>query len=218
MAGGTRLLQFRVTADNFGNLEGAHLLEFFDSVEFISNYQPGSKNTPASIIAKLKHQHPLHEYEEIDALRIITILTEGENESIAIVTLGGPFTRKVASLDGLWFTYPTIATPDFLKVTISGIPSSIKEIMRMAQAFPERMSYSLLESDDSKITSVNMSDMPPKRQKILLKAIELGYYRYPRGCTQRDIAEAVGLKQATVSEHLQKGESTVLNSWSKKHN
>lgn len=217
MASETRLLQFRVDTENFGNLPSARLLQFFDSVEFVSNYNTGSKDAPLCIIAKVKHQRPLSEYEEIDALRLISIFSEGKDESLAIVTLGGPIPTLVASLDGIWFTKPSILTPANITVTLCGIPSSIKEVMRSAQALPERITYSLLEPEDATTISNTLNQMPIRRKQVLLKAIELGYYRYPRGCTQRDIAKAVELKQATVSEHLQKGESTVLNTWSKNY-
>jgi predicted DNA binding protein len=55
--------------------------------------------------------------------------------------------------------------------------------------------------------------MLPHKQRIVLdKAIEMGYYSRPRGCTQRDIANAMNIKQATVSEHLQSAESKIINS------
>ena len=54
-----------------------------------------------------------------------------------------------------------------------------------------------------------------KKQHLMeanFKAIEMGYYSRPRGCTQRDIATAMNIKQATVSEHLQSAESKIINS------
>ena len=46
---------------------------------------------------------------------------------------------------------------------------------------------------------------------MLDKAIEMGYYERPRGCTQRDIAEVLEIKQATVSEHLQSAEANIIH-------
>jgi predicted DNA binding protein len=61
--------------------------------------------------------------------------------------------------------------------------------------------------------SPEFRDLLPQKQRIVLdKAIEMGYYSRPRGCTQRDIAEVMNLKQATVSEHLQSAESKIINS------
>ena len=56
-------------------------------------------------------------------------------------------------------------------------------------------------------------DILPVKQRIVLdKAIEMGYYSRPRGCTQREIASVMNIKQATVSEHLQSAESKIINS------
>ena len=55
------------------------------------------------------------------------------------------------------------------------------------------------------------SDILPERQTVVLnKALSMGYYDRPRQCTQRDIAESLDVKQATVSEHLQSAEATII--------
>ena len=56
--------------------------------------------------------------------------------------------------------------------------------------------------------------LPDKQRAVLNKAVEMGYYNRPRGCTQRDIAREMNVKQATISEHLQSAESKIINSLS----
>ena len=53
--------------------------------------------------------------------------------------------------------------------------------------------------------------LPDKQRAVLNKAVEMGYYNRPRGCTQRDIAREMNVKQATISEHLQSAESKIIN-------
>jgi predicted DNA binding protein len=48
---------------------------------------------------------------------------------------------------------------------------------------------------------------------VIRTAVEEGYYNTPRRCTQKDIAEKLGIKQGTVAEHLQYAESIIINSW-----
>ena len=56
------------------------------------------------------------------------------------------------------------------------------------------------------------ADFLPERQTVVLnKAIDMGYYDRPRQCTQREIADELNLKQATVSEHLQAAESAIIH-------
>lgn len=49
-----------------------------------------------------------------------------------------------------------------------------------------------------------------RQREILHIAISRGYYDVPRQATHQDIAEACGLSQSTVAEHLQKSEATIL--------
>lgn len=50
-----------------------------------------------------------------------------------------------------------------------------------------------------------------RQRKTLQTALELGYYESPRQATHEDIAAALDRTTATVAEHLQKLESTVLH-------
>lgn len=213
--GNIRTLQLQVDSGNFGNIDAVSLLEFFESIEFISNFRSAEKNSMVCVIAKVRHKQPLQEYENNDTLQIESVLSETAHESLVVARLGGRIPRQLGLLNGIWFVVPSYVSRTEIKITISGVSNSIKLMLRAIQAIPEKISFSLSEkeSENTKLKSIN--SMPSKRRIVLLKAIELGYYQYPRKCTQRDIAEAVGLKQSTVSEHLQKGESSVIYSWSK---
>ena len=56
--------------------------------------------------------------------------------------------------------------------------------------------------------------LPERRNMVIKTAVEQGYYDTPRKCTQKDIAELLGIKQGTVAEHLQMAESVIIKSWS----
>ncbi|WP_227377844.1 helix-turn-helix domain-containing protein [Haladaptatus halobius] len=55
------------------------------------------------------------------------------------------------------------------------------------------------------------SVLTDRQREILSIAIEHGYYEVPRQATIREIADGVGLSQATVGEHFQKIESRILS-------
>lgn len=55
------------------------------------------------------------------------------------------------------------------------------------------------------------SMLTDRQHQILQIAVEKGYYETPRGATYQDIAKEVDLSHATVAEHIQKIESTVLS-------
>ncbi|WP_227357143.1 helix-turn-helix domain-containing protein [Haladaptatus salinisoli] len=55
------------------------------------------------------------------------------------------------------------------------------------------------------------SVLTDRQHEILSTAIEYGYYEVPRQATIQEIADGLGLSQATVGEHLQKIEARILS-------
>jgi predicted DNA binding protein len=51
-----------------------------------------------------------------------------------------------------------------------------------------------------------------RQREIFETAVDRGYYRIPRGITQTELADELGLAPSTVDEHLRKAESTMLSS------
>lgn len=54
-----------------------------------------------------------------------------------------------------------------------------------------------------------------KQLFCILKAKEFGYYEYPRKHSAFEIAQMVGLSQATFGEHVRKAEEIVINEYFK---
>lgn len=50
-----------------------------------------------------------------------------------------------------------------------------------------------------------------RQYEVLSKAYDMGFYNVPKDASVNDVAEAVGLESATVSEHLQRAERNVLS-------
>ena len=68
-------------------------------------------------------------------------------------------------------------------------------------------------SSDTKADWVAAPQLPARRKEVIELAVSMGYYQTPRKCTQREIADALGLRQGTVAEHLQSAEGTIIQSW-----
>ena len=60
---------------------------------------------------------------------------------------------------------------------------------------------------------ISAPKLPKRRHEVMRTAVELGYYSTPRKCTQRDIADHLGIRQGTVAEHLQSAEGIIIQSW-----
>ncbi|WP_313693624.1 helix-turn-helix domain-containing protein [Halorarum halobium] len=57
-----------------------------------------------------------------------------------------------------------------------------------------------------------VSRLTERQREVLRVAVDLGYYREPRGATHEEIASVTGLSGTTVGEHLRKIEATVFSS------
>lgn len=57
-----------------------------------------------------------------------------------------------------------------------------------------------------------VSRLTERQREVLQTAVDLGYYREPRGATHDEIAAATGVSETTVGEHLRKIEATVFSS------
>jgi predicted DNA binding protein len=65
-----------------------------------------------------------------------------------------------------------------------------------------RLSSNIDDVDGQKITA--------RQEQIILKALELGYYDYPRRIRQKELANACGVSSSTLSELLRRAERNMI--------
>lgn len=96
-----------------------------------------------------------------------------------------------------------------LRVTLIG---DAKPLQRALAELADSFEVRLEETGEYQPGLRDFTSLLTDRQcQILRVAVEQGYYEVPRQATIRDIADVVRLSQATVGEHLQKVEATVLS-------
>lgn len=96
-----------------------------------------------------------------------------------------------------------------LRVTVLGEGTALH---RAFAAASEIVEIHLEKTGEYRPEGHDLASLLTDRQhQILTIAVAKGYYEVPRETTISDIAEEVGLSQATVGEHLQKIEATVLS-------
>ena len=97
---------------------------------------------------------------------------------------------------------------DRLRLTFIGEHESLQRILNRISEFVETEIERIGEyGSEGRLGSV----LTDRQREILTAAVEQGYYEVPRQATIRDIADEIGLSQATVGEHLQKIEARVLS-------
>lgn len=105
--------------------------------------------------------------------------------------------------------YPLEYTSDgAVRVTIIGNEVALRRTLRTIE---EVVDVTLEKTGDYYPDTFHLSSLLTDQQREILRlAVDRGYYEVPRNVTHQDIAEASGLSQSTVAEHLQKIEARIL--------
>ena len=214
-----RTIGLSLKKQDWARTPGYRLTEYFPTGKFIGSvpYKNGflhlleiSKDKAESLddFMKLKPDSPLRE--------ILTVKKIHSENAISAVVLGemrGPFFSQLSELAKVWPTNPSNWDRD--KGVIITVVGEQPTLRHMAKKIREVMSTNkILFTLSSPKTEFFVEEIPNRRRETVKTAISMGYYEYPRRCTQRDIADRLRLKQATVSEHLQRGEMSIMTSWS----
>lgn len=57
---------------------------------------------------------------------------------------------------------------------------------------------------------IGQYDLTRKQEAALARALEMGYFEIPRGCTLEAVAESLGISARSVSERLRRGQTNLL--------
>lgn len=88
----------------------------------------------------------------------------------------------------------------------------METIRRVVPEVPDDLSVKLEQTGEYEpSTDIAYDALTDRQQDILLTALELGYYEFPRQATQEDIASELDRTGATIAEHLRRIEATVLS-------
>ncbi len=204
-----RYMQVEMNLQIGSALPGSNLPDSFLNIEFVTLIE----TTKSGMICYIKF-----EFNDITALdkdhgglEILEIKSVTKNSALAKVILNGPVAMMFCRDNDVWWVNPTFLNPIGLSLTIRGTRAGL---MRVREGFSQLVGngFSVKLGAESMHRPEFREMLPQKQRLVLDKAIEMGYYSRPRGCTQRDIAEVMNIKQATVSEHLQSAESKIINS------
>jgi hypothetical protein len=204
-----RYMQVEMSLQVGGGLPGSNLPDSFLNSEFVTLLETTKSGMICYVKFEFNDASALN--KDHGGLEILEIKSVTKNSALAKVLLNGPVAMMFCEDNEVWWVNPTYLNPVGLSLTIRGTRAGLT---RIRESFSQLVGngFSVKLGAES-MHSPEFRDMLPHKQRIVLdKAIEMGYYSRPRGCTQRDIANAMNIKQATVSEHLQSAESKIINS------
>ena len=200
-------MQFSITAEQGSMLPGVQLLSVYQRVEFL--YAIGKSARGMHCLVSI-------DYDDVERLEvgdttmeILEVIKKSDTNAVCEVLLTGTLSKFFATQKNVWWVSPSQTHPRGMTLTIRGTRDSLREVRNALENI-------LFDGYDMRLGSESeyhpeFSDILPERQTVVLnKALSMGYYDRPRQCTQRDIAESLHVKQATVSEHLQSAEATII--------
>ena len=204
-----RFMQVEFSLQTGSSLPGAKIAENFLNCEFITMLEKSERGVLC--FAKLEFEKPEALQEKIPGIEIIEIKSMTKNSTLAKILLNGPVAMMFCEDNDVWWVNPTTLNQAGFAMTVRG---TRKGLTRLRESISQLVGngFSVKLGADSMHSPEFREMLPQKQRLVLYKAIEMGYYSRPRGCTQRDIAEVMNIKQATVSEHLQSAESMIINS------
>lgn len=205
-----RYMQIEISMDAAKNLPGHGLQDFFSLCEFVSHIRWDER----SIECYLKVVYDDEKSLEIKhpSVTVIEVITKGENSALVKAKMDGPIPHLFSKIENVWWVHPTKLDMRKFTLSIRGTTAALRNVRNefkklVGNGFTVKLGAESLQGPEFK-------NILPQKQKLVLEtAIQMGYYSRPRQCTQRDIAKALDIKQATVSEHLQSAESKIINSF-----
>ena len=209
-----RYMQISITPEAGGHLPGYALMESFSTAEFLSHI--GTENGNMRCLVRLEYSNESAIEENHDSLEIIRIIEKSPTAALVEAIATGPLPRVFSALEHVWWVSPTYLSKEGFVLTIRGTASALRCARESLSNLIEghyRMKLGTQTAHNPSFIDL----LPEKQRGVLDQAIKMGYYDRPRRCTQRAIAEALDIKQATVSEHLQSAESTIIHAFANDH-
>lgn len=209
-----RFLQMKVTMEQAKDSPGSILTKYFQKVELVSAVSWFGNYPEYLLRLELYNEMDLEDFSIEGIFEIVKVISNGSDSAIVIGRLLGPILLLIHQIEECWIQTPsTLSNINGLFITVHGTTEGLKK-------FRDGVKKLLPESIKMRITKNLKADwiaapqLPERRREVIDLAVRRGYYKTPRKCTQRELADELGVRQGTVAEHLQSAEGMIIESWS----
>lgn len=208
-----RFLQLQVNMEQAKNMPAANLMSTMDSIEFVSTVSTIGDASEYILCLKYSNQSAIEDFESDESFLLSEIIEQKEGSVLARAYAKGPIAMLVHNNPEIWLQTPTqVTSSNGLFMTVHGTTKGLKKFRDdVGELLPSSIKIRI--SKDLKADWIAAPQLPNRRKEVMELAVKLGYYSTPRKCTQRDLAEALGVRQGTIAEHLQSAESMIIQSW-----
>ena len=208
-----RFLQIQVNMEQAKDMPAVELMSKMDSIEFVATLSTTGEASQYILCLKYSDDSALEEFENNESFQLSEIIEQKEGSVLARAYAKGPIAMLVHNNPEIWLQTPTQVTSlSGLFMTVHGTTKGLKRFRDdVSELLPPSIKIRI--SKDLKADWIAAPQLPNRRKEVMELAVRLGYYSTPRKCTQRDLADALGVRQGTIAEHLQSAESMIIQSW-----
>ena len=208
-----RFLQIQVNLEQGKEIPAAMLMSTMDSIEFVSTVSTIGEASEYILCLRYTEKTALEDFTNNDAFELSGIIEQKEGMVLTRAYAKGPIAMLVHSNPEIWLQTPTqVTSSNGLFMTVHGTTKGLKKFRDdVSDLLPPSIKIRI--SKDLKADWIAAPQLPNRRKEVMELAVKLGYYSTPRKCTQRDLANALGVRQGTIAEHLQSAESMIIQSW-----
>ena len=208
-----RFLQIQVNLEQGKEMPAAMLMSTMDSIEFVSTVSTNGEASEYILCLRYTETTALEDFTNNDAFELSGIIEQKEGMVLTRAYAKGPIAMLVHNNPEIWLQTPTqVTSSNGLFMTVHGTTKGLKKFRDdVSDLLPPSIKIRI--SKDLKADWIAAPQLPNRRKEVMELAVKLGYYSTPRKCTQRDLANALGVRQGTIAEHLQSAESMIIQSW-----
>ena len=208
-----RYLQLQVNPDQATMLSGSGLLENFTLVELVSILSTYGEASEYILSLRYADEESMQWLENDESFEITSIIEQVPGYSLISVKAHGTIAMLIHNNLEIWVQTPTIiSNSSGLFMTLQGTTKGLKRFRdEIGRFLPPSIKIRI--SKDLKADWIAAPQLPTRRKEVMELAVKLGYYSTPRKCTQRELADALGVRRGTIAAHLQSAEGMIIQSW-----
>lgn len=140
------------------------------------------------------------------------VLERQKNGAYIVFIRSGPSLSSVLSMIGLdsGYLFPPLGIGDGkVKFSFLGSEQQVKAFLEGIDSIG--VHYKILLLSDLNFSPISpLNKLTEKQRDVLITAYRMGYYDVPRKTTSQEVANKLGLVDATVVEHLRKAELRLI--------
>lgn len=163
------------------------------------------------IRCKFKEGKGPSDIDDVSFIELDEVISEpkaGDDAHMIIVRVSHPLTHLAARVGKLTIKPGSRLDHDGIHYILRGSPISIRIIVTAARLMlrPDHIKASNLSPDDM----LEAELLSERQLEVLEAALDLGWYEVPRKVTLAELAKHLDLGRSTVSEHLVRAESAII--------